>query len=257
MCIETNILLGVPLNSVSFYSFVFGATLLQYNLHYLLKSSAVKNSDRLEWSKNNTGTHWILIGVALVLIITSLLSFHLRHFVFLFIMGVISFLYSVPVLPFTGKKRIKDFGLLKIVTITLLWTLVTVWFPIEQAFYGYLSFQLIFVRRFIFVFVLCLMFDIRDVEIDRQERIKTIPVIAGTARSYRIAYILLGVFILLSFVQFIRIHNLIQLNAMVLSAAATYLMIGYSKKNNSDFVYLACIDGMMLLQALLVIIRSV
>jgi 4-hydroxybenzoate polyprenyltransferase len=250
---ETNILLGVPLNSISFYLFVFGATLFQYNIHYLLKTSAVNDSARLAWSQKNTVIHWILIGIALVLIISRLFSFRLHHFIFLLIMGAITFLYSVPVLPFR-KKRIKDFGPLKILTITLLWTLVTVWFPIDQSFYGDLSFQLIFVRRFIFIFVLCLMFDIRDVEVDRKENIRTIPVTAGTRRAYQICYILLGIFILISLLQFMRVHNFLQLNAMILSAAATFLMIGYSKKNNSDFVYLACIDGMMLLQALLVMI---
>jgi 4-hydroxybenzoate polyprenyltransferase len=256
MCMETNILLGVPLNTISFYLFVFGATLLQYNLHYLLKRTAVKDSDRLAWSQKNTTTHWILIGVAIILIITSLFSFRLHHFIFLLILGAITFLYSIPILPFR-KKRIKDFGLLKIITITLLWTLVTVWFPIDQSFYGDLSFQLIFVRRFIFIFILCLMFDIRDVEIDRLENIRTIPVTIGTRRAYQIGYILLGIFILLSLVQFMRVQNLMHLNAMLISAAATYFMIGYSKKNHADFVYLACIDGMMLLQALLVIIGSI
>src|SRR4029079_1998100 len=124
----------------------------------------------------------------------------------------------------------------------------------DQSFYGDLSFQLIFVRRFIFIFVLCLMFDIRDVEVDRKENIRTIPVTVGTRRAYQICYILLGIFILISLLQFMRLQNFIQLNAMILSATATILMIGYSKKNNSDFVYLACIDGMMLLQALLVMI---
>jgi len=254
---ETNLLLGVPLNSISFYSFVFGATLLQYNLHYLLKKSAVKNSDRLAWSQKNNPTHWLLVFVALILIIGSLFSFQLHHFVFLLIMGIITFLYSIPVLPFKEKKRIKDFGLLKILTITLLWTLVTVWFPIEQTFYRDLLFHLIFVRRFIFIFVLCLMVDIRDVDIDRDENIKTLPVITGTRRAYRIGYMLLGVFILLSVIQFIRFHNMVQLNAMIISAGATLLMMEYSKKNKADFVYLACIDGMMLLQAILVIIGSI
>ena len=256
MCMETNLVLGLPLNTISFYSFVFGATLLQYNLHYLLKKSAVKDSDRLAWSQKNNPTHWLLICVALILITVSLFTFHLRHFVFLLIIGGISFLYSVPVLPFK-RKRIKDFGLLKILTITLLWTLVTVWFPIEQIFYGDLSFQLIFVRRFIFIFILCLMFDIRDVEIDRKENIKTLPVITGVRRAYQVGYILLVIFILLSVIQTIVIHNIAQLSAMIISAVATFLMIQYSKKNNTDFVYLAGIDGMMLLQALLVIIGTI
>ncbi|MEP6617390.1 MAG: UbiA family prenyltransferase [Ginsengibacter sp.] len=257
MCVETNLLLGVPFNPASFYLFVFAATVFQYNLHYLLKRSAVKGSDRLAWSQKNNRIHWILIVISMCLIFTSLFSFKLHHFIFLSVMGVITFLYSIPVLPFRQKKRIKDFGILKILTITLLWTLVTVWFPIDQAIHGDLSFQFVFARRFIFIFVLCLMFDLRDAEIDRKENIHTIPVITGVQRAYQIAYLLLGIFILLSVVQFFRVQHLGHLNAMILSALATLVMIEYTKKNKADFVYLACIDGMMLLQALLVIFGSV
>lgn len=257
MCIETNLLLHLPLNTISFYCFVFGATLVQYNLHYYVKKKAIQNSERIVWSQKNKTTHRILILIGLVLLITSLFSFRFHHLIFLAILGAITFLYSVPVLPFKEKKRIKDYGLLKIITITLLWTLVTVWFPVDGAGVTGLPFQLIFIRRFIFIFVLCLMFDIRDAEIDLSENIRTLPIITGIKRSYRIAYVLLIIFILLSVLQVVKNHNIAEFNAMIISALATFIMIEYSKKNNSDFVFLACIDGMMLLQAGLVIIGSI
>jgi hypothetical protein len=43
---------------------------------------------------------------------------------------------------------------------------------------------------------------------------------------------------------------------MIISAAATLVTIEITKKSNSDFVYLAGIDGMMLLQAILVYLFS-
>src|SRR5205085_1472743 len=124
------------------------------------------------------------------------------------------FLYSFPVLPLKNRKRLKDFGILKIITLTLLWTIVTVWFPISQAYYTQVSFLLIFLRRFIFMFVLCLVFDIRDTEIDSKENIRTIPVMAGIKKAYLICYILLGVFVGLSFVQYFITPEAAILNAM-------------------------------------------
>jgi 1,4-dihydroxy-2-naphthoate octaprenyltransferase len=146
--------------------------------------------------------------------------------------------------------------LLKIVTLALLWTLVTVWFPIDEANFSGLSFQLIFLRRFIFMFILCLLFDIRDTEVDRKESIATLSVKLGVKRSYILCYLLLMIFIALSIIHFIYLPDSIQLIAMLVSAAATVIAIEFSKKNNSDVIYLACIDGMMLLQALLVIFTS-
>ena len=142
---------------------------------------------------------------------------------------------------------------MKIITLALLWTLVTVWFPVDQADLSGISFQLIFLRRFIFMFILCLLFDIRDTEVDRKQNIATLSVKLGVKRSYLLCHILLVIFVVLSVIQFIYVPDKIQLIAMVISAAATAITIEYSKRNNSDIVYLACIDGMMLLQALLVI----
>ena len=257
MCIETNLLLHLPLNNAGFYSFVVGATLVQYNLHYLAKKTALPDSMRFQWSKKNAHTHKVLVGAGLILIIAGLFSFQLHHFIFLFLLGIITILYSLPVLPFTNRKRLKDFGILKIFTLVMLWTLVTVWFPISQAYYTDISFLLIFLRRFIFIFVLCLVFDIRDTEIDSRDNRKTIPVIIGIRKAYIICYILLAVFALISLIQYLKIADIGQLNAMVISMAATFLTIEYTKKNKSDIAYLACIDGMMLLQAVLVIIGSI
>ena len=257
MCIETNLLLYLPLNNIGFYSFVFGATLVQYNLHYLAKKTALPNSMRFQWSKKNTGTHKVLTITGLIFIITGLFSFQLHHFIFLLLLGFITLLYSLPVMPFTRRKRLKDFGVLKIITLTLLWTLVTVWFPVSQAYYTDVSFLLIFLRRFIFIFILCLVFDIRDTEIDSKENRRTIPVITGIRKAYAICYFLLVVFVMISLIQYLKTPDIIQFNAMVISAAATFVMIEYTKKNKSDIAYLACIDGMMLLQAVLVVIGSI
>ena len=203
MCVETNLLLHLRLNNLNFYLFVFGATLVEYNMHYLYKTTAIVNSARLLWSSKNKGVHTILIAVGVSLIIYSLFSFHLKHFIFLLVLGGIAFLYSFPFLPFTNKKRIKDFGLLKIITLALLWTLVTVWFPVDEINFTGLSFQLIFVRRFIFLFILCLLFDIRDTEVDRKDNIATLSVKLGIKRSYLLCYLLLIFFTIFSIIQFI------------------------------------------------------
>lgn len=252
LAIETNLLLQTPLNNLSFYFFVFGATLVQYNLHYLVKTSAVKNSRRLAWSLQNKGIHKILFAAGCVLIIISLFSFRLQHFFILLVLGAIALLYSFPALPFAKGKRIKDFGSMKILTLALLWTLVTVWFPVSDRAINVTSFLFIFGKRFVFMFVLCLLFDMRDIEIDRHENIKTLAVILGKKKSYLTSYAGLLLFLLMSLLQYVYWGNIGLFIAMCISALATFLTVEVTKKTNSDFVYLAGIDGMMLLQALLV-----
>ena len=251
-CMETSVMLGAPLNSFSFYCFVFGATLVQYNLHYLVKKTAVRDSDRLAWSLRNKNIHFVLLVAGIILILFSFFNFHLKHFAILICLGVVALLYSFPFLPFGKKKRIKDYGSFKIITLALLWTIVTVWFPVNDVDVNTTLFIFIFIKRFVFMFILCLLFDIRDAEIDRKENINTLAVILGKKRSYLLSYILLIVFIILSFAQYFYLPQTGFLIAMLISAIATLATIEITKKNNSDFIYLAGIDGMMLVQALLV-----
>lgn len=254
--VETNIILGLPLNSAGFYGFIFGATLFQYNSHYVLKNSAAVDSARLAWTLKNKPIHYFLLLLGFLLIIVSLFSFSLKHFYILIFLGVIAFFYSFPFLPVGKKKRLKEFGILKILTLTLLWTLVTVWFPVNTMSYDPALFWMVFAKRFLFMFVLCLLFDMRDIDVDRESGIKTFPVRFGIKNAYLLSYFILVAFIILSAVQFYYWGQSGYFIAMIISAVATFIVIEITKKNQSDYVFLAGIDGMMLLQALLVYVFS-
>ncbi|KIC91450.1 UbiA family prenyltransferase [Flavihumibacter sp. ZG627] len=256
LCMETNWLLGIPLNHWSFYLLVFGATLVQYNLHYFFKQPTGFTSARDEWSIRNRTTQKALLVTGAICIVTSLWWLQTRHFGVLIVLALIASLYSLPLLPF-GKRRLKEYGYLKIFLLTLEWTLVTVWFPVDQLAQDPTSYWLVFSRRFIFMFILCLLFDIRDMNSDRAANIKTLPVQLGLRRTYLLANISLLAFVLLSAWQLIRQGEFVFFHAMLLSAACTWVMITQTKKLNNDYVYLAGVDGMMLLQAILVGIGTI
>ncbi len=248
---QTSVLLGLPLNNHGFYFFVFGATLVQYNLHYVSKKVAVDGSPRFAWTHYRKKTHYVLIAVGTLMIFYSLFTFELVHYFILLVLGLISFLYSFPFLPFARKKRLKDFGVVKIFVLSLVWTLVTVWFPASTFTYHTELFYFVLVKRFIFMFVLCLVFDIRDMKVDKEAGILTIPVLVGRDRAYSLSYALLIFFILI-----VLIENLLYpgrfLIPFLISVIATTAVIQYSKKNNSDITCLFGIDGMMLLQSILI-----
>jgi 4-hydroxybenzoate polyprenyltransferase len=251
LCIETNLLLGIPLQNWGFYVFVACSTLLQYNLHYFIKTKKTPSDPRTHWSCNHTTTHKVLIVLGLAGVIAGLFSFSFQHLIVVGILGALTVLYSFPFLPFPVKKRLKDFGLLKITVLTLTWTIITVWLPVAESGWD-LSIWLIFIRRFLFMGALCLAFDIRDAYYDGQAGIGTIPVAIGLKKSYRIIYVLLALFIAVSIYQLCTDGNIYIFNAMMLSATATFILTEKSKSDRSDLLYLGGIDGMMLLQAILV-----
>lgn len=257
LCMETSLLLGLPFNSFYFYLLVFSATLGQYNIHYYIKREANPDSDRFFWSVQHKKVHLILNIVGAIGLIIGLFHLKPKNFIVLGIIAAITILYSFPFLPFKRKKRLKDFGLLKIFTLSYVWTLITVWFPVITLTKVTSDFQLIFIQRFVFMFVLCLAFDIRDMESDGKGSIRTLPVTLGKKKSYQIIIFSLVVFLIISLMHFRITLHFMQLNGMILSALATYFTIEYAKTKNTDMIYLAGVDGMMLLQAVLIGIGSI
>jgi 4-hydroxybenzoate polyprenyltransferase len=253
---ETNLLLGLPFNSFYFYLLVFSATLGQYNIHYYIKRDARPDSDRYFWSIRHLNTHLILNIIGAAGVLTGLFHLKTANLVVLAVIAGITILYSFPLLPFRKKKRLKDFGLLKILTLSYVWTLITVWFPAVTMTAVTTGFRLVFLQRFLFMFALCLAFDIRDMDSDSRSHIRTIPVALGRRNSYVIIYASLVLFLVFSVLHFRYTLHFMQFNAMIVSALATYFVVEYSRTRNTDMVYLFCVDGMMLLQALLVMTAS-
>ncbi|HUX84301.1 MAG TPA: UbiA family prenyltransferase, partial [Chitinophagaceae bacterium] len=191
-------------------------------------------------------------GIGALGLVLGLTRLQLSHFLVLGVAAFITILYSFPLLPFPGKRRLKDFGLLKIAILSFVWTLITVWFPVVTLRRITSSFMLVFAGRFLFLFALCLAFDIRDKPSDAREGIHTLPVMLGVKACYQLIRLSLVLFVAIAILHFRETGRFLVLNGMILSALATYFMVEYSRTRSSDLVYLAGIDGMMLLQALLV-----
>lgn len=255
LCIQTNLVLGLPLNPLNFYIFVFGATMAQYNLHYVSKTIAVKGSLRFAWTRRHRKLHFVLLGIGIAMVLYSLFGFSLYHYWILILLGIIAFFYSFPFLFF--GKRIKDYGVLKIFTLVLLWTLVTVWFPVNRVTYDAALFALVFCERFVFMFILCLLFDMRDAPVDKAGGIHTLGVLLKRKQVRLVAYFSLLLLLVLSIIEFYFFANNSVLFAMLLSLIFTFWVIQATKSNDSDILYLAGIDGMMLLQPLLVGLFSI
>ncbi|HVB04586.1 MAG TPA: UbiA family prenyltransferase [Chitinophagaceae bacterium] len=256
LCMETSRELGLPFNHLTFYLVVFSATLGQYNFHYLIKNNGVADSERFRWSGEHKQLHLLFNLLGAVGLLIGLIHLNIRHIIALGIIAAITVLYSFPVLPFRKKRRLRDFGLLKILVLSLVWTLITVWFPVIREGSINFAFLIVFATRFLFIFTLCLAFDIRDARIDAAQGTNTIPVALGERMSYRIILVTLLGFAGLCVWLFKINLQFMQFNAMIISATATYFIIEYSRRNHSDMVYLAGIDGMLFLQAMLVLISG-
>lgn len=231
---------------------VAGSTLFVYNVHYLIKKSTPDVSDRFAWSQYHRQWHYIFVGLGIILCGFAIFQLPVNILYTCIILGVLSFSYSIPLLPFKDKKRLKDFGWIKITVLTTVWTIVTSVLPI--LYHGELlsKYPYEIMMRFVFMLTLCIAFDIRDMQTDLEAGIATLPNIIGVKGSYTVMSISMLLFIAMCFIQYFRYPSLSRLAAELVVAVCTKVVIDYARKHPSDRAYLGLVDGMMLMYAILV-----
>lgn len=234
--------------------FAFGSTLMVYNAHYLVKKSTAA-SDRQSWTRRFPKWNLICFLLGCALCLGGALYLPLRVLAACPVLAVLSFAYSLPLLPFIRRKRLRDFGWIKITVLTSVWTIVTAALPMLYYQRRFAEYPLELLLRFVFMFVLCVAFDIRDMQTDLEASIYTLPNRIGLKASYRLMYAFLLVFVTLSIGQHLHYPVPGRLVAEIVTAICTGIAIEYTRRYPSDKAYLAFIDGMMLLYGVLMVLH--
>ncbi|MBS1771693.1 MAG: UbiA family prenyltransferase [Bacteroidetes bacterium] len=256
LCMATERLINghVPSAISWLHILVFASTLAVYNAHYLVKRSAPDVSERYNWSQNYMFLHYSIFAIGLAGILISLYFLPVKIFICCAILGILSFAYSLPLLPFE-KKRLKDFGWIKIWILTMVWSIVTSVLPMLYWNKALSAFPYEILIRFVFLFALCVAFDIRDMQTDLDAKIFTLPNVIGVANSYKLIDISAVSFAVLSIVQYLRYPSLVRLIGELITAIAILLVARYTKSHSTDKTYLGLVDGVMLLYAVLVLLH--
>ena len=255
MCMATERLLlsAIPPLFTSLHALVFGSTLVVYNVHHIIKKTIPDTSDRFAWTEKNRYWHYVFFAAGFIMCSASLFWLSWKILLGCVVLGALSFAYSIPLLPFANKKRIRDFGWVKITVLTSVWTIVTSVLPILYWDKLLIDYPYEILIRFVFMFTLCVAFDIRDMQTDLDAEIYTLPNLIGLKNSYRLMDATIILFVILCVIQYLRYPSATRLGGEIVAAIATKCAILYAKKYPSDRVYLALIDGMMLLYAILVL----
>ena len=235
------------------HALVFGSTLLVYNIHHTIKKPPRIPYGLSLLTKRYKMSYIILSVVGCALVAVGLWGAPANLVVVSVVLGFISLAYSLPVLPFKSKKRIRDFGWLKILSLAGVWTIATSVLPMIYLGKNITAFPFEIGIRFTFIFAICIIFDIRDVRADSVNRINTLPKIIGLHNSYKIINISLLLSVALGVLQYLRFPYWNRLVATVAAAAITRLVAYYLKKHPSERAYFLIADGVMIVYALLVL----
>ncbi|TYP96438.1 hypothetical protein C7447_1074 [Tenacibaculum adriaticum] len=112
--------------------------------------------------------------------------------------GVLTLLYAIPFLKGL-TKNLRNVASLKIMVIALVWAGTTVLLPVLDAELPINSKVVLqFIQRILFVIVLTLPFDIRDLQFD-QKQLQTLPQLLGVERAKKLGFILLAITMIIEF----------------------------------------------------------
>lgn len=242
--------------NVYLIGFVFFSTLCSYNFHYILGHAF--QQQKINWALFCNRFSAVL--VLLTGISGAFLFFFDAHINVwnVAIAFLLTFTYSIPLLPFKAVAFTRKAGVVKTLLLAFTWMFVTAWLPLSQ--YG-LQFTiaglLIMAKRFLFMLMLCLIFDNRDVRVDK---IRGLSSLATHLSPVQMKWLMYSIFVLLFSLNFFLGHYGItaqQVFALQLAACINLFIYFYSQKVRSYFFYYFIVDGSMVLMTLLTTVASI
>lgn len=270
LAIEASLQQQIPLNSVFFYVFLFAVTVLFYTKAYIGEKRTGTGNPRSDWYGRNrkfvfaSQVVFTLIagwyGISLLLEhFNFVLRFPLTHWVLIIIFPVVSLSYYGFSNPRFARFRLRNIGWLKPFIIGFVWAGLANIYPMifyniehEQVYVPDVVGLLLFIKNFMFISVLSIMFDIKDYAADHNRQLKTFVVKAGLRKTIFFILIPLSALGLASFVLygFLREFSSLKISLNVIPFLLL-LAVAYSMhRRKSIFYYLIVIDGLMLVKAL-------
>ena len=226
-------------------AFVFFATITGYNFVKYFGVAKFHHRSLTMWLKAiQIFSFFAFLGMgyfALQLNVNSLICLSVFSF--------ITFLYAIPLLPMRyfrdEKKNLREVSGLKVYVIALVWMFTTVFLPlIDNGFYIDANVVVTAVQRFIFVIVLMLPFEIRDLVFD-SVKLATIPQRIGIKNTKIIGVLLLLAFFFLEyFKDEIKSVDIISNGVMLF---VTLVFVLFAHKKQSKYYSAFWVEGLPIL----------
>jgi 4-hydroxybenzoate polyprenyltransferase len=167
--------------------------------------------------------------------------------------------YSLPLLRVKLPGFIRKAGFVKTLLLAFTWTFVTAYLPIQQAGINTeasLSLLLLF-QRFIFMLVLCLIFDCRDAATDKIIGLHSLATDLKPVLVNWIFYILFGLLCIVNILFYINGLSLSESVALFLITIICFFVYLFSFQKRGYFFYYFLVDGLMILSAVLTALANI
>ncbi len=251
MISQTNDLLHLSYNSRAYMLFVFFSTLCSYNFHWRLTRAPDSEMIRLKWTQQHKKLQLFLIVAGLAGAAWFALCFIDSWIWFAFSIAL-TFLYSAPKLPLRAFGALKKIAVGKTIFLSFVWTYVTTALPILIAGGRWTMDSILFlVSRFFLIYAICIIFDNRDRERDKQEGIRSMVTHFSQANVKRLFQASLILFLISSCLLYCYSFTPAVIIALLIPGAIVWSGYDAFANNYSDYLYYFVLDGLMMLSALI------
>ncbi len=249
---QTFMLLGEPFQPEVF-GLVFFSTLAAYNTYWILCKLKNDKKNKISLQFNTYSGYFILIAASAIAVLDYLWQ-NPAFFPLVLIASFLTFIYMLPIVSTIKNRFHRKAGIIKTILLAFTWSFFTVLIPsFENAEVKEINLSLVtnvFLMRFFFMLMLCIIFDFRDVAVDK---LRNLTSIATDFSKKTISGIMISVLACYVFSVFGLYHsapNNKYLFILLLMGALTFIIYILSLKTRGYYFYYFLVDGLMILSAL-------
>lgn len=258
LTLQTQLIFEVNSGLHPYLFIVFFATLFEYNLHRLftlIYSKEALTQEKHQWLSTHLKTFYFIMVASTIGFVIAALNAKPSVLEGLAPLAVLTLFYSIPFIRIKNKLyKLRDIPFFKTFLIALIWAVSTVMLPIWQSELNPDNLELFYLltERFLFVFAICIPFDIRDIESDRASGLRTFPIIMGEKKSYAVAMICMAAILPIVFLHYINQPEM--LIPMLISILTGLYILGSTTLRNTKNYHYGILDGSMIFQSIIVYI---
>ncbi|MFL0354033.1 hypothetical protein [Xanthomarina sp. GH4-25] len=241
----------IPFDGVVLY-FIFFASISGYNFVKYFGLARFHHRSLANWLK------WIQLFSLLCFLLMCYYALQLKFKtqMVILVFGLVTFLYAIPFLPskviYDKHKNLRNISGLKVYIIALVWSGVTVVLPLINNNIPINADVIItIIQRFVFVVVLMLPFEIRDLNYDSL-KLATIPQQIGIKNTKIIGVILLMIFFFLEYLK--DVMNAYSVIILLIIIFISLLFLVFSTKKQGSYYSSFFVEGIPIYWLLLMML---
>jgi hypothetical protein len=268
LCIESSYMLLHQFPNYFLLALVYLATVIYYTHAYITESTEGISNERMLWYQQHK--KYLVIRQLVFTCICLYIALFKIHFlqiinqasiavyIILFFTIISALGYYIPNVGSSFIRSYRTKGLLKSMAIAWVWTITCCLMPIlmepnATIYLMHANFILFAIQLFIYVFLLAILFDIKDIQKDQNEQVNTIALKLGAEKT--VSAVIVPLLLLYFLVSTYWVYKTAQSPLFLLFQAFLVLLTYYMAlkiiQQRTIFINVLLIDGLLILKAVL------